>query len=113
MHVRRKSSRTDRARDQAKDLGSQAKDLGTQAQAKAYDAATTLAEKTQTTLISSTGLSPLRVGAVAMASTTALLSSSATSPKIVCLKLSQVVGLTVMKNCDPLVPGPALAMASR
>ena len=44
MHVRRKSSRTDRA------LG-QAKDLGAQAQAKAADAAATLSEKAQTTLI--------------------------------------------------------------
>jgi hypothetical protein len=44
---------------------------------------------------------------------TALLSSSTTSPKIVCLKFSQVVAATVMKNCEPLVPGPALAIASR
>ena len=44
MHVRRKSSRTDRA------LG-QAKDLGAQAQAKAVDTAAMLSEKAQTTLV--------------------------------------------------------------
>src|SRR3954463_15074716 len=49
----------------------------------------------------------------AILSTTARLSASATSPKMVCLPVSQVVGATVMKNCDPLVPGPALAIASR
>jgi hypothetical protein len=38
---------------------------------------------------------------------------SVTSPKMVCLPVSQGVGTTVMKNCEPLVPGPALAMASR
>jgi len=37
---------------------------------------------------------------------------STTSPKIVCLPVSQSVGPTVMKNCEPLVFGPALAMAS-
>jgi hypothetical protein len=31
----------------------------------------------------------------------------------VCLKFSHVQGPTVMKNCDPLVPGPAFAIASR
>src|SRR6266851_8592855 len=37
---------------------------------------------------------------------------STTSPKIVCLPVSQSVAPTVMKNCEPLVFGPALAMAS-
>ena len=34
-----------------------------------------------------------------------------TSPKMVCLPFSHGVGATVMKNCDPLVFGPELAMA--
>ena len=38
---------------------------------------------------------------------------SMTSPKIVCLPLSHGVGATVTKNCEPFVPGPELAMASR
>ena len=50
---------------------------------------------------------------VAIESTTSRLAWSATSPKIVCLRLRCGVGPTVMKNCEPLVPGPALAMASR
>src|SRR5215472_6405660 len=37
---------------------------------------------------------------------------SMTSPKIVCFPVSHSVGATVMKNCEPLVFGPALAMAS-
>ena len=61
----------------------------------------------------STGRSPGPVAVVAMASTTSRELWSATSPKIVCLKFSQVVGATVMKNCEPFVPGPALAIASR
>jgi len=32
---------------------------------------------------------------------------------MVCFMFSQGVGATVMKNCEPLVPGPALAIASR
>lgn len=43
-------------------------------------------------------------------STTLRESSSATSPKIVRLKFSQVVGATVMKNCEPFVLGPMFAM---
>src|SRR5271154_6859386 len=39
-------------------------------------------------------------------------SPSTTSPKMVCLPVSQVVGTVVMKNCDPLVFGPEFAMAS-
>ena len=49
----------------------------------------------------------------AMASTTFWPAASVTSPKMVCLRVSQAVATTVMKNCEPLVPGPALAMASR
>src|SRR5262249_23667000 len=37
---------------------------------------------------------------------------SITSPKIVCLPVSHSVGATVIKNCEPLVLGPAFAMAS-
>src|SRR5580658_6162007 len=37
---------------------------------------------------------------------------STTSPKIVCLPVSHVVGASVMKNCEPLVLGPAFAIAS-
>lgn len=48
-----------------------------------------------------------------MASTTFLLASLLTSPKMVCLPVSHAVAPTVMKNCEPFVPGPALAMASR
>ena len=50
---------------------------------------------------------------LAILSTTARDAASATSPKIVCLRLRCGVGPTVMKNCDPLVPGPAFAIASR
>ena len=46
-----------------------------------------------------------------MASTTSL--PSMTSPKMVCLPVSHGVGTVVMKNWEPFVPGPALAMASR
>src|SRR5690606_5708252 len=53
------------------------------------------------------------VCAEAMPSTTFWLAASVTSPKMVCLRVSHAVGATVMKNCEPLVPGPALAMASR
>ena len=61
----------------------------------------------------STGRSPAPVGVVAIASTTSRLSWSATSPKIVCLSVQVRGRPTVMKNCEPLVPGPALAIASR
>ncbi len=61
----------------------------------------------------SIGRSKPSVAAAPIASTTALLAASTTSPKIVCLRLSQSVGTSVMKNCEPLVPGPALAIASR
>ena len=37
---------------------------------------------------------------------------STTSPKMVCLPVSHGVGATVMKNCEPLVFGPAFAIAS-
>ena len=63
--------------------------------------------------MSDTGRSPGPVGAAAIASTTSREDWSATSPKMVCLRLSHVVGATVMKNCEPLVPGPAFAIASR
>ncbi|MEZ5180542.1 MAG: hypothetical protein R2702_01465 [Acidimicrobiales bacterium] len=42
----------------------------------------------------------------AMASTTALIAPSATSPKMVWRFWRCGVGPTVMKNCEPLVPGP-------
>lgn len=65
--------------------------------------------------IGSTGRSIGPVSVVAILSTTALDSSSTTLPKIVCAPWSQVVGATVMKNWEPLVPLPmrlpALAMA--
>src|SRR5215469_16844491 len=38
---------------------------------------------------------------------------SMTSPKTTCLPSSQPVLTVVMKNCEPLVLGPALAMDSR
>jgi hypothetical protein len=44
-----------------------------------------------------------------MASTTSM--PSTTSPKMVCFPSSQGVAAWVMKNWDPLVLGPALAMA--
>jgi hypothetical protein len=31
----------------------------------------------------------------------------------VCLRFNQAVAATVMKNCEPFVPGPALAMANK
>ena len=65
---------------------------------------------------SSTGRSWPPVRTVLSSSTTFLDSSSATSPKMVCLPCNQVVGAVVMKNCEPLVPRPlrvpAFAMAS-
>ncbi len=58
--------------------------------------------------MSSTGRSIRPVGALAMRSTTSRPAASATSPKMVCLRLRWGVGPTVMKNCDPLVPGPGV-----
>ena len=51
-------------------------------------------------------------GVVAIASTTSRDVWSATSPKIVWRFWRCGVGATVTKNCEPLVPGPAFAMAS-
>src|SRR5690606_15280652 len=59
----------------------------------------------------SSGLSIWSVATSEMATTTSL--PSTTSPKIVCRPLSQSVVPTVMKNWDPLLFGPALAIASR
>ena len=59
------------------------------------------------------GRSAEPVSTAAIASTTSRYSWSATSPKMVCLKFSHVVGATVMKNWEPFVLGPAFAMASR
>ena len=64
-----------------------------------------------TTSVSGRSAGPVDVRPIA--STTLRDSWSATSPKIVCLKFRWVVGATVMKNCEPFVPGPAFAMASR
>jgi hypothetical protein len=61
----------------------------------------------------STGRSPAPVLTLPIASTTSREAWSATSPKIVCLRFRCGVGPRVMKNCEPLVAGPALAMASR
>ena len=58
-----------------------------------------------------TGRSPGAVGTWVIALITS--TPSMTSPKIVCLPFSHGVAATVMKNCEPLVPGPALAIASR
>src|SRR5699024_2981674 len=64
----------------------------------------------------SRGRSRPSVSTAPILSTTALDSSSATSPKTVCLPNSHGVGATVMKNCEPLVPlpmrTPAFAIAS-
>lgn len=48
------------------------------------------------------------VATAAIASTTFRLSWPATSPKMVCFRFSQVAAPTVTKNCEPLVPGPAV-----
>ncbi len=70
----------------------------------------------------SSGASERSVGTASSLSTTALDSSSATSPKIVWCPSSHGVGTVVMKNWEPLVPcalpsrprrRPAFAMASR
>ena len=60
-----------------------------------------------------TGLSFAPVLTAAIASITFWLAASFTSPKIECLRFSQAVAATVIKNCDPLVFGPAFAIASR
>jgi len=62
---------------------------------------------------SSDGRSNRSVEVRSIPSTTSRDAWSATSPKMVCLKVRCGCGPTVMKNCEPLVPGPALAMASR
>ena len=59
-------------------------------------------------VISSYGLSALFALAFSIVCTTS--SPDNTLPKIVCLLSSQGVAVVVMKNCDPLVPGPALAI---
>ena len=75
--------------------------------------ASTLSTVMLSMMTASLGRSCAPTGTAAMASTTARLSASATSPKMVCLFVSHGVADTVMKNCDPLVPGPAFAIASR
>ena len=59
-------------------------------------------------LISSYGLSTLLVFTFSMVCTTSRPDS--TRPNIVCFLSSQGVAFVVMKNWDPFVPGPALAM---
>ena len=54
------------------------------------------------------GRSPGPVGVLAIASTTFADCSSATWPKMVCRWFRCGVGPTVMKNCEPLVPGPGV-----
>ena len=54
------------------------------------------------------GLSPRPVGARSTARTTSM--PSMTFPNATWRPLSQGVGAVVMKNCDPFVFGPALAM---
>ena len=66
---------------------------------------------TDSIVTSSTGLSWLPVFIRLIRSTTS--APSMTSPKMVCFPLSHGVGTTVMKNCEPLVPGQAFAIASR
>src|SRR5690606_16520551 len=58
------------------------------------------------------GRSLASVGTWEIATATSRLSSSATSPKMVCMPSSHGVGTVVMKNWDPFVFGPELAMAS-
>merc|ERR1712225_125617 len=53
---------------------------------------------------------PLPDPVASRALTTAKDCSSATSPKTTCLPSSQLVTTVVMKNLEPLVFGPALAM---
>src|SRR5581483_10432798 len=65
---------------------------------------------TDCTTMSLVGLSCRFRGRLVILSTTSC--PSTTSPKMVCLPVSHVVGATVMKNCDPFVFGPALAIAS-
>ena len=66
---------------------------------------------TDSSTTSCTGRSFRPVWTRLISSTTSV--PSTTSPKMVCLPFSHGVGTAVMKNCEPLVPGPALAMASR
>jgi len=70
MHIRRQSSRTDRALDQAKDLG-------TQAQAKAVDAAAALSDAAQTTLAPAAGDAAKRVQEVYQADVRPTLANAA------------------------------------
>ena len=58
-------------------------------------------------------VAPLREPRDSIFFTSSMEGSSATSPKIVCLLVSHGVSVTVRKNWDPLVPGPAFAIASR
>lgn len=61
------------------------------------------------TTTSETGLSvPTPVGTLPSLCTVDM--PSLTRPKIVCLPSNQGVGASEIKNCDPLVLGPALAM---
>ena len=64
-------------------------------------------------VIGFTGLSLGPVAVVEILSTTACDAASFTSPKIVCLFVSHAVGTTVIKNCEPFVHGPELAIANR
>ncbi|COX41751.1 Uncharacterised protein [Mycobacterium tuberculosis] len=61
----------------------------------------------------SVGRSLPSVAVLEIASTTRCDSASITSPKMVWRRFRCGVLPTVMKNCEPLVPGPALAIASR
>ena len=69
---------------------------------------------------SATSISPLSeivtffFGGVPSSASIALTTSnpSRTVPKTTCLPSSHGVGTVQMKNCDPLVPGPAFAIES-
>src|SRR5690606_38784707 len=87
--------------------------LAAPARARRRSEGTAQVISTRSSTTSCRGRSFASVGTAAIASTTRADSSSATWPKIVCLKLRCGVGATVMKNCEPFVPGPALAIASR
>lgn len=63
---------------------------------------------TLTILISSNGLSTLFTLTFSIVWTTS--SPEKTRPNIVCFLSSHGVAVVVMKNCEPFVPGPALAM---
>ena len=60
------------------------------------------------TTTSLTGLSPRAVGVLSIFLTTSIPSTML--PNTTCLPFSHGVAVVVMKNCDPLVLGPALAM---